>query len=175
MIKHCISSVFFLIILILFFGSFRNENSIKYHSNYSIILDSFPKPVGFVNDFEGVLTDKEEAQLGSMVMDVEKQTGAQIAIVSIDNYNPSPDLASYSIGLFNTWGIGNKNKNDGVLILFSKGLREIRISTGIGIEDKLTNVKCQNIIDEFILPPFKNGNFYVGLVKAIEAIKRELI
>lgn len=173
-LRNFISSIF-TIAFIYLMVSFKPNQQINNQLISIFQLDSFPKPLGYINDFEGVLTDNEEAQLSSIVMNFEKQTDAQIAIVSIDNYNPSSDLASYSIGLFNAWGIGDKNKNNGVLILFSKGMYELRISTGSGIEDKLTDEECQKIIDNFIIPEFKKGDFYEGLNSAIEAIKIELI
>lgn len=104
----------FLISLIL--GTFYFLFSVKQNkaeSNYpfsSFQSVNLPKPYGVVNDFEDVFNDREEVDLINKVKQFEINTGAQLAIVTIENYSPSPDIASFSSELFNSWGIGHKDK-----------------------------------------------------------------
>lgn len=75
---------------------------------------------------------------------------------------------------FNNWGIGLKEKNNGVLFFVVKDDRKIRIATGSGIEDVLTNEDCQLIIDEHIVPNFKNKAYYKGLNEAIDQVMQTM-
>lgn len=109
-----------------------------------------------------------------MAVEIGNKTGAQLAIVSITSYRPAENLADYSTELFNTWGIGHRNKNDGVLIIFGLSIREVRIATGTGIETLLTDEECKQIIDKQIIPAFINGNIFLGLKNALKAISTEL-
>src|SRR3989344_1120497 len=79
---------------------------------------TFPKPVGYVNDFENILSETEEKELTDIIITNERQTTNQIAIVTIKDYNPYSSLIDYSIGLANYWGVGQKNKNNGIVIVF---------------------------------------------------------
>jgi uncharacterized protein len=170
--KRAILSTLFLLGLINLFVSFKHD--IIHHSVSSYHNDSIPKPLGIISDFENVIDDKDELELIEMAVEIGNKTGAQLAIVSIFNYFPETNLASYSTKLFNTWGIGHLDKNDGVLIIFGKTIREVRIATGKGIEALLTDEECKQIIDYLIIPEFKKGEVFQGLKNALNAISTEL-
>ena len=164
--------IFLIIGLINLLVSFKQN--IIHQTNIIFQIDSIPKPIGIINDYENVIDDKDELELLEMAVEIGNKTGAQLAIVSISNYRPAENLADYSTELFNTWGIGHRNKNDGVLIIFGLSIREVRIATGKGIETLLTNEECKLIIDNQIIPAFKNGNILLGLKNALKAISTEL-
>ncbi len=73
----------------------------------------------------------------------------------------------------NEWGIGKAEKNNGLLILFSKSLGEIQISTGTGTEKILTDKICKKVIDQIIIPEFKKGEFHNGIKKGLEKLITE--
>ena len=134
----------------------------------------FPKPTGYVNDFEVVLAIDTYNTLTQMIEAHKKKTTDEIVVVTIPSYEPFGNLADYAKTLSNEWGVGNKQKNNGVTIVFSKAKREVRISTGLGIKKKLTDTMCQKIIDEKMIPAFKEGDYDEGIVTGVKEIIRIL-
>jgi uncharacterized protein len=134
----------------------------------------FPQLVGYVNDFGGILTEEQKRELTLIIEQQEKETTDQIAVVTLTSLEPYDNLDDYSLDLANFWGIGQKGKSNGILIAIATGLKKIRIQNGYGIETRLTDVETKRIIDEIMIPAFRRGNYYEGLVKALESIKKEL-
>ena len=135
---------------------------------------TFPKPTGYVNDFENILTDAEEKELTTLIKELESQTSDQISIVTLTSLEPYDNIDDYSLDLANYWGIGQKDKNNGILIAIGKELRKIRIQNGFGIEKRLTDAETKRIIDEVMVPEFKNDKYFEGIKKGVEAIIQEL-
>ena len=106
-------------------------------------------------------------------LNLKKNTTKQIAIVSIKSIGKYTDFDKFAIDLSNYNGIGLKEKDNGLSIVFSKNLRKIRISTGIGTEKILTDEICKNIIDQTIIPEFKDGNYYNGIEKGLTELIAE--
>src|SRR5687767_10665433 len=106
-----------------------------------------PKPIDYVSDFEGILNKDEEMELTSIIKQHEKLTTDQIAVVTINSYKPYSRIDSFTTDLGNYWGVGQKDKDNGVMIVFGKTIREIRIGTGFGLEKFITDEEEQNIID----------------------------
>jgi len=134
----------------------------------------FPKPTGYVNDFENILNDAEEKELTALIKGLESQTSDQISIVTLTGLEPYDNIDDYSFDLANYWGVGQKDKNNGILIAIGKELRKIRIQNGFGIEKRLTDAETKRIIDEVMIPEFKNDKYFEGLKKGVEAIIQEL-
>jgi uncharacterized protein len=123
----------------------------------------FPKPVGYVNDFEQILSPAQEKEIADQISRFEKQTGNQIAVVTIDAIAPYPTMQAYATDLSNTWGVGQRGKDNGLLIVVSAKLRQSRISTGLGTEKILTDEICKEIMGTYMLPQFKKGAYFDGL------------
>ncbi len=128
-----------------------------------------PKSIGWVNDFENILSDEEEFRLTKIVSNYEKKTTREIAIVTIDSFPNNMSLEEFSYKLAKTWGIGKKNHNNGILILVSKKQRKVRLEVGYGVENDLSDVICKEIINGMI-PYFKEGNFYAGIETGLKEI-----
>ena len=126
-----------------------------------------PKLKREVNDFEFVFTPEQLEKLTLIIRNFEKETTNQIAVVSIDSIGKYTDFDQFAIDLSNYNGVGLKEKDNGLTIVFSKNLRKLRISTGYGTEKILTDEICKKIIDETIIPEFKNGEYYNGIEKGI--------
>ena len=110
---------------------------------------------------------------GKIISEYEEKTTREIAIVTVNSIEPYENISDYSTDLANEWGIGNSETDNGLLILFSKNLQEIRISTGYGTEKILTDELCKKVIDETIIPEFKKGDYYSGIEKGMtELIKK---
>jgi uncharacterized protein len=133
--------------------------------------ESLPKLVEWVNDYDNLLTDEEEAKLNQKIYAFEKETSVEIAIVTIDTIVTSKDkVEDLSLHILETWGIGKAAKNNGVLILVSKGYRRIRVENGYGIEAVLTKEETAEIIQNNFLPSFRQGNYYQGIDNGLSEI-----
>ncbi len=131
--------------------------------------------VGWVNDHEQIFSEKEIFTLDSILADFEEQTTNEIVVMTIDRYwvNKSNfDSLIHSIG--NDWRIGKKEKNNGILIGFSSGLRSIRIENGDGIRAKLSDAETKSIIDDVILPKFREAKFFEGVRAGIVTIMNKI-
>lgn len=125
-----------------------------------------PSPPRLVNDFTQLLSADEAAKLERKLVDYNDSTSTQIAIVCI------PDLAGYDVSdyafkLAESWGIGQKGTNNGILILIKpkneNGLGKVFIATGYGMEERVPDAYCKRIIEQQIIPAFRENDFYGGL------------
>lgn len=149
-------------------AEFEKESS-KRELNEFVIdsIGDFPFPIGSISDFEKVFSENEILELTKIISDYEEKTTREIAIVSVHTIEPYDNIKDYSTDLANEWGIGNPETDNGLLILFSKNLRELHITTGFGTEKILTDEICEKVIYSTILPEFKNGKYYDGIKSGI--------
>jgi predicted acetyltransferase len=128
-----------------------------------------------VTDFENILSSKQEKYLDSMIKAYEKKTTVQIAVITIDTSMISrKEFENYVYRIANGWGVGQKQKNNGVTIGLSKGYRFMRIENGYGIQNILTDNETKKIIDSAFIPYFKKGEYFEGIVNGLEAIMKKL-
>ena len=134
-----------------------------------------PEKVGSVNDYEQLFSEEEEEQLAAMIQDFETRTSIEIVVVTLDSTQSTKagfDQQILDIG--NSWGVGKKDKNNGIAIGISAGLRKIRIQNGLGIERKLSDGQTGMIIGKYFLPQFKNGAYFEGTRQGVQAIMTHL-
>jgi len=124
---------------------------------------------GRVNDYAGILSSETHTELESVLAAHEKSTTNQIAVLTIRSLEGAV-LEDYSIKVAGTWKLGQKGKNNGVLLLIAKDDRKVRIEVGYGLEATLTDANCSQIIRNEIVPRFKSGDFDGGVKSAINAI-----
>lgn len=132
-------------------------------------LPEQPNPPRIVNDFANLLSPQEVQQLESKLRAYNDTTSTQIAIVvvpSLDGYDPS----EYAFALGKKWGIGQKEKNNGILVLIKPKVGNERgqvfIATGYGMEGSITDARANRIIDQTIIPAFRQNKYYEGLDQA---------
>lgn len=128
-----------------------------------------PNPPRLVNDFAGMLNEADAEQLEVKLLEYEKTSSTQITIVTVKSIGIY-EVAQYAIELGNRWGVGQKGKDNGVLILASRDDRKVNISVGYGLEGALTDAMCGRIIRNEIVPNFKNAAYYSGFTEAADAI-----
>ena len=128
-----------------------------------------PNPPRLVNDFANVLSGSERDALERKLVAYDDSTSTQIAIVIIETLDGA-EIGSYAAELGEKWGIGTKQNHNGVIILMAKQERKVTIRTGYGVEEKLGAIITKRIIDEELLPNFKQGNFYAGFDAATDNI-----
>jgi|GEM_PF-952680 len=129
-----------------------------------------PQAYNWVNDFADMIADEDETALSEKIKQYEKATTNEIAIATVETIKPDTDIVEYTRSLGNYWGVGKKGVDNGVVILIDKESRKIRIASGLGLKTALPDDVCQAIIDDQIVPEFKNGNIIGGLDKAVDRI-----
>ena len=136
----------------------------------------FPvRPLGWTSDYENIFTLSQIKELDSIIANFEKETSNEIAIVTIDSSSTtSEEFDNLILTISNDWGVGKKGLNNGILIGISTGLRKIRISNGYGIETKLTDAETKKIIDEVIIPEFKNAKFFEGTKNGLLTLMQKI-
>lgn len=127
------------------------------------------KPQGLVNDFAGILTSTEKIELETTLSDFKKETGNEITIVTVSSLGDET-VNSYAVKLFQEWGIGKKDKDNGLLILHAPNERQIWIEVGYGLEPYITDAKASSVYRNILSPAFKQGNYAGGYREAIKAI-----
>ncbi|WP_142416732.1 TPM domain-containing protein [Bartonella massiliensis] len=129
----------------------------------------FPPLIGYINDMAHLLDHTTKRNLTEKLATLEKKTGDQIVLVTLPTLSGN-DIETYSNSLFRTWKLGQKQINNGVLIVIAPNEREARIEVGYGLEGELTDAISSVIIHSFMIPNFREGNYQKGIVEAIHAI-----
>jgi uncharacterized protein len=132
-----------------------------------------PDPPRLVNDFVNFLTPAEQNQLERKLVAIDDSSSVQIAVVAVKTLNGN-DINAVGPDIIHNWGIGQKGKNNGILIIIKPQTKdekgEIAISTGYGVEAVVTDAISKQIIDNVILPAFRNGKYYQGLDEAVNTL-----
>jgi len=137
---------------------------------FSFSLD-IPTLTTFVTDNAKILTNDQKNTLEKTLKDFEISTTNQVLVLTIDNLG-GDSIENYSVEVAKKNKIGQVEKNNGILIVISKEDRTIRIEVGYGLEEFLTDAKSSYIIRNIITPEFKTGNYYNGISKGVEEIKK---
>jgi uncharacterized membrane protein YgcG len=147
---------------------------------FSIILlfvactsKSQPTDKDWVNDYIELLTTEQKTVLKHELQSLEDSVGSQLVVMIIDNLQ-GMEISEFSYHIANSWGIGRKDFDDGVLVLLSMNDRQMRIEVGYGLEKILKDEIAAQIIQEEMIPEFREQRFYEGLLAAVKKIK-ELI
>ncbi len=132
-------------------------------------LIAIPELKSRVTDLTQTLSSDQQAQLDTKLAAFEQQKGNQIAILILPTTQPE-DIAQYSIRVVEKWKIGREKVDDGILVLVAKEDRKVRIEVGYGLEGAIPDLTAKRVINEFISPQFKQGNFYGGLDAGIDKL-----
>jgi uncharacterized protein len=127
------------------------------------------KPQGWVSDFAGILSEDTTVQISSLIDDVKRSTGAEIAVVTVSSLE-GMTVEGYAVELFEQWGIGTKEEDNGVLFLIAPNERKTRIEVGYGLEPVITDGRAGEIIRETILPFFRGGDYDQGILQGTRQI-----
>ncbi len=127
----------------------------------------------FVNDFANVLDEEDEKELMKIGENLFVKTGAQVVVVTVDTLDGA-DVSDYALELGRKWGVGDKEKNNGVVLLLAVSERKVTIQVGYGLEGRLPDGKTGRILDKYAVPYLKNNSFSTGLSEAYKAIVSEV-
>ncbi|WP_348702491.1 TPM domain-containing protein [Tenacibaculum sp. 190524A02b] len=120
-----------------------------------------------INDYDSIFSPSERKELSDIIYNYNIEKTRQIVVLTIDNISPYSDIEKFATDLSNYCGVGDAEKNNGLTIVICNPCRKIGIVTGTGTELILTNEICKKVIDQIIIPEFKNGNFYAGIKNGV--------
>ncbi|WHH59969.1 TPM domain-containing protein [Petroclostridium sp. X23] len=133
-----------------------------------------PSPTGyFFNDFAGVTSGEVRREIENTARELEEKTGAQIVVV-IPQSLEEMAIDDYAYELFKAWKIGQKNKDNGVLLIVAPNERKSRIEVGRGLEGRLPDGKTGRIQDEHLLPFVKESNYDTGIKNTFITLANEV-
>ena len=138
-----------------------------------IIAQEFPGLTGRVVDNANIIPDAEEAALDAKLEALETQSQRQLVVVTLPSLH-GYDIADYGYQLGREWGLGDVERNDGAILIVAPTERKVRIEVGYGLEPVLTDGLSALIIQQQILPRFRNEDFSGGIDVGIDAIIQQL-
>ncbi|PZQ14264.1 MAG: hypothetical protein DI565_12620 [Ancylobacter novellus] len=130
---------------------------------------SFPPFTGYVVDQAGVLPADAEAALTAKLKAFQERTGHQFAVATVPSLQGTT-VEDYGNRLFRDWKLGDKERNDGALLLVAPNERKVRIEVGYGLEGDLTDAVSHLIIQNAILPRFKAGDIPDGVARGADDV-----
>ena len=150
----------------------------KPHNSVSKGCDTFqsqhyqvPKQLGWVNDYEHLLRPDDTAVIATLCRQYRQETGNQLVVVTITPIMvPKPVFDCYATLLANTWAIGDKGKDNGIVVSVSQEEAQMRIDIGKGLEQKISNEATKAIIDTAFVPSFTKDKYGAGIIKGIKVL-----
>ncbi|MDD4318949.1 MAG: TPM domain-containing protein [Candidatus Peribacteraceae bacterium] len=139
------------------------------------LLAAFTVPPndGFVTDSANVLTQQQKSELDATLAAYRNETSNEIAILLVPSLGGEAiDEVGVQVG--RAWGVGAKEKNNGILVLAALEERQVTIQTGYGLEGAVPDIVAKGIIDEDIVPRFRDGKYYEGLLAATESLRKHI-
>jgi uncharacterized protein len=128
-----------------------------------------PTPPRLVNDLADVLSPSQEQALEDKLVAFDDSTSTQIAVVTMQSTGRYP-IEDYALYMGREWGVGQEGMNNGVVILAAVKDRRVTIQVGYGIEPYVTDGRAKRIIEQEVLPSFRNEDYYTGLNAAADKI-----
>lgn len=132
---------------------------------------SVPTLTGFVTDLTGTLDLNQREAVELKLRDFERRKGSQIAVLIVPTTQPEA-LEQYALRVAESWRLGRKGADDGVLFLVAKDDRAMRIEVGYGLEGAIPDAVAKRIITEIVVPYFTRGDFYGGVEAAVDHLIR---
>lgn len=128
-----------------------------------------PPLKGRINDYAGILTPAQENQLEELLAEAETKTTSQVVLLILDSLEGEV-LEDFSIRVADSWKIGQKGLDNGVILLIAMAEKKIRIEVGYGLEPVLTDLKSGYIIRNVIAEQFKKGQYFGGIAQGLKTI-----
>lgn len=134
---------------------------------------TFPPLTGRVVDDAGILSPQTQEHVTALLAEEEKETGNQVVVATLKSLQ-GYTIEQYGYQLGRAWGIGRKGKDNGALLIVVPSAHAVRIEVGYGLEGALTDAQGKVIIDQFMLPAFRRGDYDQGVTAGTEAIVKVL-
>ncbi len=131
---------------------------------------NYPAFRGYVTDNANMIDQSYEEKITQLAGDIERETTVQIAVVTVESLE-GETLEMYAVNLFKNWGIGKKDKDNGLLIIVAKDSHDYGFEVGYGLEGTVTDITTFNIGKKIIEPNFKNGDYGKGIYESILVVQ----
>ena len=131
-------------------------------------LAPIPAYTGYVNDAASVIGEQRRAELEGFLDQLHRKTGAQFAVLTVANCAPE-DPSAYKTRVFNAWGIGDKERKDGLLLVVAMQEHKLLFETGYGLEGTLPDGWQSRLLRDLAVPQFKAGDAGEGITAAVLA------
>ncbi|MDR1076457.1 MAG: TPM domain-containing protein [Xanthomonadaceae bacterium] len=135
----------------------------------AVPLAPIPKLDSPVVDTTGMLDAAQRARLTQQALQLQQRKGSQLQILVVPTTQPE-DIADYTQRVFDQWSVGRKGVDDGVLLVVAKDDRRVRIQTGYGLEGAIPDITANRVIQEYLVPQFRNGDYAGGIAEASAAL-----
>ncbi|HOA36578.1 MAG TPA: TPM domain-containing protein, partial [Bacillota bacterium] len=138
-----------------------------------------PSPAAYVNDYANLLDAETFTELSAAGRALEEKTGAELVLVTVESMEGAP-IEEYALTLFRSWGLGKKDKNNGVLLLVDRERLlagqsgKVRIEVGYGLEGAIPDGKAGYILDYYVLPEWEEENYAAGIKMGYLALAAEV-
>ena len=139
----------------------------------AVHAQTFPKLTGRVVDNANLLDPAQEQALTAKLQAIEDQSGRQVVVATLPDLQ-GYDIADYGYQLGRDWGIGQKEQNNGALLIVAPNERKVRVEVGYGLEGILTDAMSSIIIQRAILPRFKSNDYPGGIAAGVDEIGKLL-
>jgi uncharacterized protein len=128
-----------------------------------------PRISGYVTDQTGTIGPQKMKALENKLRNLEESRGSQIIVIVIPSTQPE-DIEQFGIRVADTLKIGRENIDDGVILIVAKDDRRVRIEVGYGLEGAIPDVYAKRIIEQIIIPDFRDGQYYSGINHGVDAL-----
>ena len=124
---------------------------------------------GRVVDLADLLPPQAEASIDAKLQALEKETGSQLVVLTVPSLEGDP-LEDFTVRVAQTWRLGREGVDDGALLFVAREERGLRMEVGYGLEPKLTDITSRRILDEIVVPRFRDGDFPGGIEAGVDAV-----
>jgi uncharacterized protein len=129
-----------------------------------------PKPAGYFNDYAGVVSKEAASRFNEQLAQFERETSDQVVVAVFPKMQSDSDIADYTQRVAQTWGVGQKDRRNGVVLFVFIQDRKMFIQVGYGLEGALPDATAFDITERHIKPLFRAGNYEAGLGTGIDLI-----
>lgn len=126
-----------------------------------------PAMNGRVNDYAKIIRESDEREIEEYLAGLERSSGIQIAVLTMPSLD-GEDISSFGIRVADKWNLGDKEKDNGAILIVAYAEHDLRIEVGDGLEGSLTDAKCGLILRNVIVPEFRDGNYSGGIMKGVK-------
>jgi len=137
----------------------------------ALAQEAVPALQGRVTDLTSTLSPQQRSTLDEKLRAFEERKGSQVAVLIVPTTDPE-DIAAYGIRVADAWKLGRKGVDDGAILIVAKNDRRLRVEVGYGLEGALTDAISRRIIDETIVPRFRQGDYYEGINAGVDQMLR---
>lgn len=129
----------------------------------------YPDFVGYVNDYAHILSAPQASSLNQELRDFDNRTTIEVAVVTVNSIG-SESPQDYAINIANYWGVGKRDKNNGIILLVAMQSHDISIEVGSGLSGQFSDRQVQQIVDNVIIPQFRASRPDLGVINAVRSI-----